>query len=64
MQALRFLTICFIGYQIQGTLATSDTRPQSGDHCFEGNKCVDDSYCGDVGECYLGHFKPSIDHPG
>ena len=52
MQAFLFLTICVIGYQIQATLGKpGELRP--GEHCFEGNKCADDSHCGIRGKCHV-----------
>ena len=52
MQALIFLTICVLGYQIQATLGKSLTNyPGPWEQCFEGNKCAVDSHCGIGGDC-------------
>ena len=43
----------------QEIIQVSDgTCPEPSEHCFEGNMCTDDSYCGNAGKCEYQLFGP------
>ena len=48
---------CTKGYEIKRVpdeacpSSTQAPYPEPGEHCFEGNMCYDDSYCGIEGKC-------------